>query len=320
MSPPRSAARGASATLALILAVAAAAPWLAPGPPEEQEDVAGARYLPPLTRAHAVHLEPHGTRIVTALRPRGDGWEFRRAGSRGWIPTDRVHGHPEPRFYLLGTDGLGRDLTSRLLFAARHSISVAAMSVALALLLGVGLGSAAALAGGWWDAALMRGVDMLMSIPRLLIYLVCAALVRPSTLFLVLVVGATTWTGLARLVRAEMMKLRHSDLALAARAAGVPAPRILLRHLLPHIGPLLVVTVALRFADTVLLESALSFLGLGAPPPAVSLGGIMASGRDALADAWWIVAWPGILISALLLSIRSTAADLFRLPESPSLP
>jgi peptide/nickel transport system permease protein len=320
LSPRRSAARLAPATLALIVAVAAAAPLLAPGPPEEQEDVAGARFLPPLTRAHAVHLEPHRTSIVTALRPRDGGWEFRRGGGREWLPADRLEGPPSPRLYLLGTDALGRDLTSRLLFAARHSLTVAALSVALALFLGVAIGSAAAIAGRFWDAALMRGVDMLMSIPRLLLYLMLAALFRPSTLFLVLVVGATTWTGLARLVRSEMLKLRQSDLALAARAAGLPAARLVLRHLLPHVGPLLAVTAALRFADTVLLESALAFLGLGAPPPAVSLGGIMASGRDSLAEAWWIVLWPGILISALLLSIRSTAADLFRLPESPSLP
>jgi peptide/nickel transport system permease protein len=302
------------------VALAAAAPLLAPGSPDEQEDVAGARYLPPLTRAHAIRPEPHRTSIVTALRPLNGGWEFRRAGILERLPADRLAVAPSPRFYLLGTDALGRDLTSRLLFALRHSIAVASLSVALALLLGIGIGSAAALAGGIWDAALMRGVDVLMSIPRLLIYLMLAALFRPSTLFLVLVVGATTWTGLARLVRSEMLKLRHSDLALAARAAGLPAPRLLVRHLLPHVGSLLAVTAALRFADTILLESALTFLGLGAPPPAVSLGGIMASGRDSLADAWWIVLWPGILISVLLLSIRSTAADLFRLPEAPSLP
>lgn len=320
MSLRRSTARAGPAALAFFVALAVAAPLLAPAAPDEQEDVAGARLLPPLTRAHALRLEPHTTNIVTSLSPLRGGWEFRRAGGREWLPAERLAGPPSPRFYLLGTDALGRDLASRLLFALRHSLVVAALSVALALALGIAIGSAAGLAGGLVDAALMRGVDMLMSIPRLLLYLMLAALFRPSTLFLVLVVGATTWTGLARLVRAEMRKLRRSDLALAARAAGLGAPRLLLRHLLPHVGPLLAVTAALRFADTVLLESALAFLGLGAPPPAVSLGGIMASGRDVLADAWWIVLWPAILISVLLLAIRSAAADLFRLPESPSLP
>jgi peptide/nickel transport system permease protein len=311
--------RSGSAALVLILLATLGAPWLAPGSPDLQEDVAGARCLPPLTRAHAIRIEPHRTRIVTSLVRTPQGWEYVRAGRFERIAEDRLLAPPSPRFYLLGTDSLGRDMASRLLHGLRHSVGITALSVALALLLGIGVGSAAGLAGGWWDAVLMRGVDVLMSIPRLLLFLLCATLFEPSTLLLVLVLGATTWTGLARVVRAQMMRLRQSDLALAARASGFAPPRVLVRHLIPQIGPVIVVTASLRFADTMLLESALAFLGLGTPPPAVSLGGIIASGRDVLAEAWWIIAWPGILISTIVLAVRSALGGLFRIPDPPSL-
>ena len=308
------------AVLAGLLVVALlSAPLVVARPPDLQEDAAGARYLPPGTRAHALRTDTFHVRIVTGLRRTAEGWEFERAGKRQRLPADELLEPPAPRLYLLGTDSLGRDLLSRVLWGARRSIGIAVLSVALALTLGVGVGSAAGLLGGWCDAALMRGVDVLMSMPRLLIYLVCADLFQPSTHLLILVLGTTTWTGLARIIRAEMMSIKGSDLALGARAIGMPPLRLVLLHLVPQMGPVLAVNVSLRFADTILLESALALLGLGAPPPAVSLGGIMDSGRDALADAWWIVAWPGILISALVMTFRSMAASLFRLSDPPSM-
>src|SRR6185436_3428148 len=164
---------------------------------------------------------------------------------------------------------------------------LATAAVALSLLLGVLVGAVAGLAGGWTDAVLMRGVDVLLAVPRLLLFLLLAALLRPSLGLLVLVVGATTWPALARMVRAELLARRGSDMIAAARAAGCSPPRTVALHLLPQIAPLLAVSCALRFADTVVLEAALSFLGLGAPPPAVSLGGIVAMGREDVARAWW---------------------------------
>ena len=307
------------AWLAAVLLLGALAPWLAPRPPDLQEDVAGARLLPPLSRAYLLSLPAERLMIVSSLRAGPDGWEFIRAGTRGQVPADLLAGAPEPRFYLLGTDSLGRDLAARLLFGVRHSVLIAALSVALALVIGVMVGAAAGLLGKRWDILLMAGVDGLRSIPRLLLYLLCATLFPPSTLLLILVLGATTWTGLSRLVRAEMISLRGGDLAAAARAAGARPLRTVMRHLLPQMTPLLLVNGALRFADTLLLESALSLLGLGAPPPAVSLGGIMATGREALADAWWIVAWPGLLIASLLLAVRSTASALVRISDPPSI-
>ena len=307
------------AWLALVLVAGAAAPLLAPRPPDLQEDVAGARLLPPLSRAHLLALSDQRRLVVTALRPVAGGFEFRRAGTSQQVSADLLRGAPEPRFYLLGTDALGRDLTARVLYGLRHSTAIALLSVVIAFVVGVTVGSAAGTLGGASDAVLMSGVDALRSIPRILLYLVCASLFPPSTLLLVLVLGATTWTGLARIVRARILALGGSDLAAAARASGAGSLRLLVRHLLPQMAPLLAVDAALRFADTLLLESALSLLGLGAPAPAVSLGGIMASGREALAGGFWIVAWPGLLIASLLLATRSTAAAVLRVSDPPSI-
>jgi peptide/nickel transport system permease protein len=305
--------------LVLILAAALAAPWLTPFPPEQQEDPAGARFLPPLSRAHALRLEPHRVRIVTGLRRVADGWQYDRAGSRLRVAGGDLLEPPEPRFYVLGTDALGRDLASRLLHGLRHSVVLAGLATGLALFLGTLLGAGAAMGGRRWDALLTGGADAFRAVPRVLVYLLCAALFAPSTLLLVAVLGGTTWTGVSRLVRARVLALRRSDLVLAAQAAGAAPARQLFVHLLPQLGPLLVASAALRFADTVLLESALALLGLGSPPPAVSLGDILASGRESFGQAWWVTLWPGLLIAGIVLTLRSATADLFRSPDPASL-
>jgi len=310
--------RAAAVTLVALATLALAAPILAPRPPDEQEDVAGARLLPPLTAASAVPIDGERMRIVTGLRRTAAGWEAVRAGRVELLPSAAVQGEPSRRFYLLGTDSLGRDLASRLLFGLRHSAGIAALAVALALVLGLAVGGAAGLAGGIPDAVLMRGVDAVMSTPRLLLFLLAASLYRPSAALVIVVLGGTTWTGMARLARSRVMALRGGDLVRAARAAGVPTIRLWLRHLVPQIGPTIAVTAALLFADTLVLESAISFLGLGAPPPAVSLGGILASGRDALSEGWWVAAWPGLTIVAFVLSLRATAAGALRTGDPTS--
>ena len=310
--------RWAPAWLAALFLAGIAATRLAPSPPDWQEDVAGARYLPPLTRACALPLPQERTWIVRDLRPIANGYEYLRAGRRESISTDALAGPPAARFYLLGTDSLGRDLASRLMYGIRYSLGVAALSVLLALLVGIAVGLVAGTGGGVWDATLMRAVDAIRCIPRVLLFLVCASLFPASGLMLVLILGLTTWTGLARIVRGEMRLLMRSELATAARASGASPARVALVHLLPQIAPLLAVNTALRFADTILLESALSLVGLGAPPPAVSLGSIMASGRDALAEAWWVAAWPGLLIATSVLALRSAAVSSARSADPPS--
>ena len=305
---------------ALIVAVAVAlvaAPAFAPHPPDRQEDPAGARYLPPLTRAHALVVGPR-TWIVTMLRRTEDGWTGLRAGRTVTLPDAMLVEPPRPRLYLLGTDSLGRDLLSRLLHGTRHSMLVTVAVVLLALLLGCSAGMAAGWLGGWWDAVLMRVVDGLLCLPRLVVYLVCAAVLSPSTPMLVTVLAATTWTGLARIMRAEVMALKDTEMTLAARPVGCAAFRIAARHMLPAMVPLLAVIASLRVADTILLETAVSFLGLGAPEPTVSLGGLIASGRDGFPDSSWAVLWPGLVIILMVAGVRRAAAGPFVGREGPS--
>ncbi len=291
-------------TVAVVLTVA---PAMAPHPPDRQEDPAGARYLPPLTRAHMVSVGPR-TWIVTMLRRTEEGWTGRRAGRTVILSNAQALQSPRPRFYVLGTDSLGRDLLSRLLHAARHSMMVTALVVLLALIMGTCVGMTAGWLGGWWDALLMRGVDGLLCLPRLVVYLACAAVLRPSTTMLIAVLAATTWTGLARIMRTEVMALKGGEMTMAARAAGCSTARIAARHLLPAMAPVLMVIASLRVADTILLESAVSFLGLGAPPPSVSLGGIIASARDGFPDSSWAVLWPGLVIIFMVAGVRRAAA------------
>ena len=307
-------------TRGILLALAAAlaaAPALAPHPHDRQEDPAGARYLPPLTRAHALHIGPR-TWIVTMLRRTENGWAGLRAGRMVTLHDGDVIEPPRPRLYLLGTDSLGRDLLSRLLHAARHSMMVTVSVVLLALLLGICVGVSAGWLGGWWDAVLMRVVDGLLCLPRLVVYLACAVVVSPSTPMLIAVLAATTWTGLARILRTEVMALKGSEMTMAARALGCSTVRITTRHLLPAMTPLVAVIASLRIADTILLESAVSFLGLGAPEPAVSLGGIIASARDGFPDSSWAVVWPGLAIILMVIGVRHAAAGTLGGREGPS--
>ncbi|HKY32400.1 MAG TPA: ABC transporter permease [Candidatus Polarisedimenticolia bacterium] len=304
--------------IAAVAAAFAIAPALSPYPPGLQEDVAGARYLPPLTRAHAVATGPR-TWILTGLTPTGSGWAGLRAGRRVTLDDQEVTGRPSPRFYLLGTDGLGRDLLSRLLHAARRSLLITVTVVCLALAAAAVAGFSMGWLGGWWDAVLMRVVEGMLCLPRVVVYMVCAAVLSPSTTMLVAVLAATTWPGPARILRAEVMSRRRSDLTMAARALGCSTSRIAVWHILPAMAPLLAVTASLRIADTILLESAVSFLGMGAPEPAVSLGGIIASARDGFPDSSWAVVWPGLAIVGMVAAVRRAATRNPAGREGPSI-
>jgi peptide/nickel transport system permease protein len=294
-------------SIVVVLGLAASAPWLAPLDPHAQEDLVGARWLPPLTRAHRVSEGAHRVRVVTELHQEGDRWTARHAGRALQLDPAHIQGI-EPRLYLLGTDGLGRDLASRLAFAVRHSVAVASASVALSLFVGVGLGALAGLARGWWDALLMRFVDLMLALPRLLLFLLVASLTRPSVLLIVAVLGLTSWPPAARLVRAGVRSLRDGGIALAARAEGSSLLRTTLRDLLPQLWPIVTVCGSLLVADTIVLEASLAFLGLGAPSPAISLGSIIAAGRGAPVDSWWILAWPSAVLVALVLITRTIAS------------
>lgn len=203
----------------------------------------------------------------------------------------------------LGTDALSRDLLSRLLYGARLSLSIAALAVAVAVTLGTAVGLAAGLAGGWLDAILMRSVDAALAIPRVFLLIVILALWEHGGIVaLVLVLGLTGWFGTSRLVRAEVMSLKRRDFVLAAQGLGLPGWRVALRHVLPNAIAPVIVSATLGVGNTVLIEAALSFLGIGVRPPMPSWGNMIADSQAFLATAPWQTIVPG---AAVVLTVMT---------------
>jgi peptide/nickel transport system permease protein len=215
-----------------------------------------------------------------------------------------------PLSFPLGTDRYARDLASRLLLGARVSLRIGALAVLLALLLGVAVGAAAGLGPRWLDGLLTRLVDALLAFPRLFLVLALAALAGGGETLVVTVLALTGWMEVARLVRAELRRLRGQDFVLAARAVGVPPPRLLLRHLLPLALAPVLATAALRLGDALLAEAALSWLGFGVQPPQASWGSLLAEAQASLPQAWWVAAFPGLAITLAVLAAALLAEGL----------
>jgi peptide/nickel transport system permease protein len=196
-----------------------------------------------------------------------------------------------------GTDSFSRDVLSRCMYGARVSLSVAALATAIAVTLGTLYGAIAGYVGGVVDAVMMRFVDAALAIPRVLLLIAILALWNGLPLWLLIVVlGATGWFGLSRMVRAQVLSLRELDFVAAARAMGASGPRILLRHILPNVLPTIIVAATLGIGHVIILEAGLSYLGLGVQPPSASWGSIIQDGAEQVGSAWWISLFPGLLI------------------------
>jgi peptide/nickel transport system permease protein len=205
--------------------------------------------------------------------------------------------------YFLGTDPLGRDVLSRLIYGSRISIVVGLSAVALAGGIGVSIGVAAGFAGGWLDNLLMRLTDAFLAIPFIVLALAVVGAVGPSVSTVIVVIGFANWMEYARVVRGEVLAARDRDFVEAARAIGASPVRIALRHILPNVMSSVIVLATLNVATAIIVESALSFLGVGIQPPTVTWGGMLSSGRDYIATAWWLAAFPGLAIAITVLSI-----------------
>ncbi len=204
----------------------------------------------------------------------------------------------------LGCDSLGRDLLARILAGARVSLGVAIVVVAVSLAIGALVGGAAALAGGRVDGLVMRAVDIVLAFPGILLAIALAAILGPGLVDLVIALGAIGWTGYARLVRGEVLSLREREYVEAARALGARPARLLWRHLLPGVAGPLAVQATFGVGGLIIAEAALSFLGLGVPPPAASWGNMLDSGRAFILVAPHLTTAPGVAIGLSVLGFN----------------
>ena len=201
----------------------------------------------------------------------------------------------------MGTDALGRDVLSRMFYGAQISLLVGFVAVGISTFIGIVLGSIAGYYRGYTDTIIMRIVDVMLSIPSFFLILAVIAFLTPSIWNIMIVIGLTSWMGVTRLVRAEFLSLKERDFILAAETAGASDLRIILNHLLPNsLGPIIVSTV-LGIASAVLVESGLSFLGLGVQAPTASWGNILTDGKEYIQFAWWLSLFPGLAILVTVL-------------------
>ena len=211
---------------------------------------------------------------------------------------------PPGRAHWLGTDGFGRDVLSRVMWGSRVSLEIGFAATAISLVVGTALGGAAGYFGRGADQAIMRVADAFLSVPALFLVLVVVALFGASLLNTALVIALVTWAPAARVVRAECLTLRARDFVHAAQALGAGHARILGRHLLLNALPVIIVQASLMLGQAILIESGLSYLGLGAQPPLPSWGNMVVEGRQFLASAWWVAAFPGLAIFVTVLGFN----------------
>ncbi len=212
--------------------------------------------------------------------------------------TFKVPGSP----HILGTDELGRDTLTRLIWGARVTLGVALLTVAVSLTVGTAVGMLAGYFGGWWDDVLMRLVDTVLAIPAIFLFILMSILFRPTPVSLALIIASVGWGQVARLVRGEVLSVKQRDFILATRSIGARHLRMMLRHLLPNVLPVLIVAASLGVGQIILIEAALDFLGLGIQPPTPSWGNMLTNAESYFFHSVWLVYFPGVMIFVTVLA------------------
>lgn len=206
--------------------------------------------------------------------------------------------------HLLGTDDRGRDVLSRIIWGTRISMTVGVVAVGISVVIGVVLGAIGGFYGGKVDAVVLRLIEIMLCFPRLILILTLVALLPPSIYNIMIALGLTSWTTVARLVRGEFLKQREIDFAIAAKATGLSDARIIFRHLLPNALAPVLVSATFGVAGAILIESALSFLGFGVPPPTASWGEILKQSKEYVDFAYWLVVFPGVAVFATVTTLN----------------
>jgi peptide/nickel transport system permease protein len=216
----------------------------------------------------------------------------------------------------LGTDNLGRDVLSRMVAGSTISLTVGFVAMAVSLGIGIFVGAVSGYFGGWIDNLLMRIVDALLCFPSFFLILTAIAILGPNIWIIIAVIGLVSWTGTARLVRAEFLTLRESEYVRAARSMGQSGWNIIFRHIMPNAAAPIFVTAIVSIPDAILVESGLSFLSFGVPPPQATWGNIIADGKTYILDAWWLIVFPGLAIFTASLAFYIVGDALRRASET----
>ncbi len=209
---------------------------------------------------------------------------------------------PPSLHHLFGTDRIGRDVFSRMIYASRISMAVSLIAVSLSTTIGVFYGAVSGYFGGWVDTIMMRFVDIMLTFPVFFLILAIVVVLGPNIFNVMLVIGLTGWMGIARIVRAEALKIREMGYVLASKLLGKSSLYILFRHVIPNSISPVIVYATLGIGSAILTESGLSFLGLGVQPPTASWGSILSEGKDVIQVAWWMSLFPGVVIFLTVIS------------------
>ena len=212
--------------------------------------------------------------------------------------------------HILGTDDLGRDLLLRAIYGARISLLVGFVSVGIALAIGICIGVFSGFVGGLTDEVIMRVVDLIMALPTIFLILIIQSIVKPNIMNVIIVIGCTSWMGVARLVRAEVLSIKTRTFITALRARGITESKILIKHVMPHTLTPIIVAGVLGIGGAILTESVLSFLGLGVQPPVASWGNMLENSMNYMFDAPWLAVVPGLFITITVLSLNFLGDDL----------